>query len=286
MTAIPGRAGSPLWWEVIGRRVLLVAALAVGLLCAAPAAQARSLHAPKWLKGPYHRYTLTYDATDTSDGTTVTSEPDPPPGESACDTNVTRYQGSATVHVNNSYELLFGRYRPPGHPFRFAFVYRLASHSGSLQASVTEHGDTPAGCPPAEGGPLDAACTEHANTARPEDFAVGAGRHRHQYGATLVEGLDPSDPVCSGDDTRIDEMTFPSPSPTHFTVILPSAGSIAFTDTGIKARKTFHGTVTTQPQPDDGTHAGQGTDPEADGSPQRDWNFATTQTGTFTLAPR
>jgi hypothetical protein len=257
----------------------LVAVLGAGLLCAAPPAQARFLRAPKWLKGPYRRYALTYDAVDSSQGHNVESVPNPPEGDSPCDFPVVTYDDASTAGYQVSYQVLFGRYRPPGKAERTAFVWRLKRHAPSGQWTTTTDSSPPAGCPDNPQQRKNRSCTTPLAELDSPLLYIRNGPRSHgaqgyvaRLRPTLGWGTNGS---CSNDNVLEQPVrTFPE--------VFPGWGKLIFTDRGVMARRTFKGKVASDPKD---AHSGQGTDPQGDRRAQSVWTFSTGLNAKFTLAP-
>jgi hypothetical protein len=262
----------------MGRVGFCVLAGVVASAVAAPGAQA--LRAPRWLKAPYRRYTLTYDAADASQGHAVTSFPDAQAQSGGCGAQITTYDGSETSHERFSYRFLFGHSRVHGRT-HVAFVYQLATHSGPGQVSVTESSTMPPRCstdnlPP--GYLRNGACSQRsAESARPnlDVLTPHTSHHALVFGLEVMPSLDlAGDPTCSGD---LRDVTF-----SHFAAVYPGTGVLSFSDRGVAARKTFRGAISTDPP---NAHSGSGTDPENGLTPQSAWSFTTGLRATLALAP-
>lgn len=261
------------------------AGILVAATClAAPAAQARTLRTPKWLKGPYHRYQLILDASESIQVNEVTTTNNPPEGSSRCDYYVRTAKGTSASQVRVVYDFLFGRYRlPHSARYRFSFVWQLKSHSGSGQGEASLHNDPPSGCPPAVSPPTGS-CAAHVTDHKPNAFVIEAGATRHNvtsYGVSLSPGPEWGDPTCSGDQVSYDHNP-PVPPSSGVFLINPTFGRLIFTDRGVKAGRSFQGSVRTDVGD---ARSGQGTDPLYGGLSEVAWSFTTGQTASFTLAP-
>lgn len=268
--------------------------LGISLLACASAGAAAFPKAPHWLKGPYTKYVLKYDATDSTHTVETTSWPDTN-GNDPCGYAISNYDGQGTGEAHIAYDFLFGRSRQ-GRRLKFAFIWRRAGRSGSLGTTISEHQEFPAGCPeppppPPDWPPtlLNETCVSQGPVALvsgSDGFFAGAAARGGKFLVAL--GLTyklPESGTCTGNDPNISGINFPEPSPTHFGVSAPEFGRMHFTSRGVKGHKTFIGSVQHNPVIGEETPTGQGTDPESDGNPQRVWNATTTQSGTFVLAP-
>jgi hypothetical protein len=252
------------------RSALAVGALGVALLFLglAPVAQARFLRAPKWLKGPYRQYNLTYSATASSQGQS-TNRP-----TAGCVATVNTSRGNATVHWEATYQFLFGRYRPPRGRYHTAFVFRIVHHAASGQILYTFDSAPPPGCPDNPDQRTHMSCTQRVLDQGAEPLDIADLRPSHgasRYGAQVTPNVDEDNCAEGGEGD----------AGRHFQIVHPGPGTIIFTDRGVFARRTFQGTFSYPPIP----HSRQGTDTNSDGVPTDDWTFGWGATGTFKLAP-
>ncbi|MGZ4172182.1 MAG: hypothetical protein ACXVRN_12525 [Solirubrobacteraceae bacterium] len=262
------------------RLVAFVPLLAVAALAPATA-QGRPLRAPKWLKPPYRQYVLTYDASDSAQGSEVTSMPNAP-GQGPCDSPMTTYQDSQSAHYHAAYQFLFGR-SLQGRSLKPAFVYVLRKVSGPAQHAYNSLVTPPPGCPAPD--PRDtrfgsSSCTRSTRADGKPDFTVGGPRRRHGalvFGLALDPQTTSGEPACTGND-----FLAGAPDAAHVPEVTPATGSLVFSDRSVVARRTLTGTVQFDPG---GVHSGGGTDPETDTRPQDVWTFNVSEHGTFRLAP-
>ena len=266
------------------RPLRLGAALSVLAMAAlAPAAaQARALRAPNWLLPPHRSYVLTYDAAVSSQGSEVISTPNPHGSNGRCDYPMTTYQDSQSAHYHAAYQFLFGRSRQ-GRSLKPAFVYVLRKVSGPAQHAYSSLVSPPPGCPapdPQDSRFGSSSCTRTTRADGKPDFTLGGPRRRHGalvFGVDLGPQTTSAEPACTGND-----LLAGAPNAAHVPEVTPATGSISFTDRGVRAGRTFTGTVQFDPS---GVRSGSGTDPESDTSSQDVWSFTTSQRGTFRLAP-
>jgi hypothetical protein len=254
------------------RVVSIMVALAAAVLCVAPVAQARFIRAPKWLKGPYRQYLLTYSATSVSQGQ---SSNRPTAG---CVGTVNTVRGNSTVHWEATYQFLFGRYRPPHARYHTAFVFRTVHHAPGGQVSYTLDTAPPPGCPDNPDQRVHTACTQRILEAGVNPLGIGDLRPSHgasRYTAGVLPDVDEGDCQESG-GAGADQ------APAHFVSAHPPMGTITFNDKGVFARRTFQGTVRQDPHV---PSSGQGTDTDSDGNPTQDWTYSSSTTGTLKLAP-
>jgi hypothetical protein len=266
------------------RRILIVVLVAVPAV-ATPCAQARALRAPKWLLPPYRQYVLTYDGSESSQGSEVTTMPNSMYG-GLCDFPMTTYQDAQSIHYHTAYQFLFGRSRDTvTHRLQFAFIYARRKLSGPGQHTYSSNTTPPPGCPPPD--PRDtrfgsSTCTSHYrldSAAATDQLSIGAPRRKHGafvFAVAVDPATNADEPNCSGNDPG------PPPFPARIPGVVPSTGSLSFSDRSVRARRTFNGTVAFAPA---GARSGSGTDPENDPTPQDAWSFNTSQHGTFRLAP-
>lgn len=258
----------------MGRAAVAVIALVVALafLGLAPVAQARFIRAPKWLKGPYRQYLLTYNATASSQGQSTTRP------TAGCTGPVQTSHGSSTIHWEGTYQFLFGRYRPPHGRYRTAFVFRLVHHGASGNLQTTLDTASPAGCPDDPAQHSHNTCTEPIVDTGPQPLDISDLRPSHgasRYATMVLPDMD------EGSCAEPDGIGGGGAGPPHFTAVHPPPATIIFTDRGAFARRTFQGTFESLPIP----HSSQGTDTNSDGVPLDDWTFSWGLTGALKLAP-
>jgi hypothetical protein len=286
-----GPHGRPLLADLQGSAIKVQAGLALvagsmAVIAALGLAATASARVPKWLHPPYRNYTLTYDATISSQGTSTDSYPNPSFG-SQCDQYTSSYQGSVSSHFKASYALVFGQYHPRGGPSQLAVVFQRGPTvaTGSLQA--TSHETTASGCPPPPFGDANATCTSAAGSDSPPalDYFQRPLVNPRVFGLTLdFTGTQDAALNCSQDnphDPDIERL------PDHFTIVDPAGGRVYYSKAGIRARRTFHGQTSWSNdlgQPISPRN-GSGTDPETDPAPQVMWSFDTQPRATLTLSP-
>ncbi len=251
------------------------------LACLPVSASASSI--PRWLKPPYEHYTLTYEASDSSHGTIENSTPNPPAGFGVCDFAAGQQQGSQTLHAVVRYAFVFGRYRS-----KVAVSYKLAGRSVTGRDALTDHEGYLPGCP-AGGrfpeGPETAECTQALGFVDPPELELGANAAQTKFGLSLATSVSSLDaPACTGNP-----QLFSNLHPASFDLgtengetPLPGAGSMTFTASGIKAKRTFHGRVTTNPE--NAARSGGGTQPQSGGE-LIVWSFSDSPGYSLTLAP-
>jgi hypothetical protein len=260
--------------------VAVVPLLAAAALAPATA-QARPLRAPRWLKPPYRQYVLTYDAAVSSQGSEVTTMSNAP-GHGPCDFPMTTYRDSQSAHYHAAYQFLFGR-SLQGRSLKPAFIYALRKVSGPAQHAYNSIVSPPPGCPapdPQDSRYGSSSCTRTTRADGSPDFTVGGPVRRHGalvFGLSVGPQTTSADPACTGND-----FLAGAPDAAHVPEVNPEIGSLSFTDRGVRARRTFTGTVQFDPG---GVHSGGATDPETDTRPQHVWSFKISEHGTFRLAP-
>lgn len=259
------------------RRSKAVFVVLAALACAPAGASASSI--PRWLKPPYEHYTLTYEATDSSHGTIEASTP----LAGTCDFPAGQEQGSQTLHAVVRYAFVFGRSRS-----KVAFTYKLAGRSVAGRDALTDHEGYAPGCP-AGGrfleGPETAECTQAIGFTDPPELELGANAAQTKFGLSLATSINSlGEPACAGN-----QQLFSYIHPASFDLgtkngetPLPGVASMTFTASGIKARRTFHGRVATDPE--NAARTGGGTQPR-EGGEQVVWSFADTPSYALTLAP-
>jgi hypothetical protein len=249
------------------------------LACVPASAPAASL--PRWLKPPYEHYTLTYEATDSSHGSIETSAVNPPSG--ACESVTGQFQGSQALHAVVRYAFVFGRNRG-----KVAFVYKLAGRSATGRVAMTDREGYPGGCP-AGGrfpeGPQTAECAQPIGFDDPPELEVGASVAETRFGLSLAVSVNPlNEPTCTG-SPQVSGNIHPASfdwGAEKGEAPLPGTATMTFTASGIEARRTFHGKVTTDPR--NAARSGGGTQPQSNGE-QVVWSFADSPSYSLTLAP-
>jgi hypothetical protein len=279
-------AGSRVTWLSLAFTSAVVGVGALVLL-SVPAAGASVL------KPPFEHYTLTYEASDTAQGSQESTALTPPAGFSMCEVLPdTTVHANSSVRVLMSYALTFGRYHARGERAHLALLYKVATHSitGSTEATAVEN--PRAGCPPLSPALYtleNANCRQQVGSEQPSvDFdSNGAST---QFDAELSLGIElVGHPSCTGNTDPGTGGTEPNPTvaPDFGTPNdegpLPASAEIAFSASGIEHRHTFHGRVEIVPA--DVPAEGQGVEPTFDGASQRTWSFSSSPAATFTLAP-
>ena len=270
---------------------LLLAVCAVFLALCAPAAAAFP-HPPKWLKPPYRKYVITLAGADTSHATVDTAFTSDMDGAGPCDEQTRHYDGTGKANPVVSYNVLFGRAKSH-RKFHTALIWLRAQETGGIQSTISVHTNTPPGCAPSDPSLADETCTEQdpVYVGSPSELGFYIVAKRKSHGVqkfTAAMNLDYTDSgeggTCTGGDPTLTGISFPGDAPTHYAVFAPTQANLSFTDRGVRARKTFTGTLRHTFPHGDGSEPGQGVDPQSDG-PQRTWSFTVSEAGTFTLAP-
>ena len=268
------------------RRAVLAAAVTALALCGPCLAQAPSALAgvPHWLKAPYVHYTLTYTATESAQGSILSSTPTPPEGVSACELPVNSDQGSLSLRTVITYSLVFGRYHPPSGATRLAFVYQGGPRSTTGQAQIALHQGAPTGCAPGSRVPEDASCSQQIGEDEAPMIEFGSNPTSTRFGLALSPQLHlVGEPACSGSSRLSSDV-----SPAGFDLAdgssgppMPSNGTMQFTASGIRASRTFRGKVNAFPEAPTNTRQGTETTP----TEQTTWTFGYNFNASLVLAP-
>jgi hypothetical protein len=240
-----------------------------------PPVHARALRAPRWLRGPYRRYELTFSASDSTSEHEVTTATTPPPGATTCDTYVTTSQFTSNPGMKSTWDFIFGHsHDSKTHKDRFAFVYQIRRKTPSGRQVRSMDSTSPAGCPPAE-QPRHGSCTGTYHSAESHLDAT-EGRTSNIAILDLLQSVSISDhDTCTG-DTVVFNHEVPE--------VHPDDGHLVLTASGVHARRAFHGVVHTS---DDAAQSGSGSDRVSNLSEEDkvDWTLDIRRAGTFTLAP-
>jgi hypothetical protein len=254
-------------------RAVVLVSLVVGLLAAVPTAQASFVRAPKWLKGPYRQYVLTYDATAMARGHEVDTTSDGP--QHGCYADGT-YDDATTSHYAVTYQFLFGRYTPPGKRSHVAFVWRQTHRAAAGQWKGTYDSSPPAGCPDDPDQHVHTSCIAFVHENSPPELGID-DRPRSSYVAMLNVTLERRGGGC----TTSDPNSTPSGVPgSHYQDVDPSDGTIRFDARGVMAGRTFRGNV----QLPAGIHSGHGSEDNY-GWQHIEWTFDAGLSAKFVLAP-
>ena len=258
------------------------AGLLAALTCVlAPSASASSI--PRWLKAPYEHYTLTYEASDSSHGTIEGGYATAPAGFTLCEFATYQEHGTQTLHAVVRYAVIFGRYKG-----KLALTYKAAGRSATGKDALVNHEGYPAGCP-AGGrfpeGPQTAECTQALGLEDPPELEFGANIAQTKFGLSLAVSISsPEEPSCTGNQQAATDLHPGSwdLGAENGEVPTPTVATMTFTASQIKARRTVHGKVATNPE-----HAalsGGATEAQSSGE-QVVWSFVDTPNYSLTLAP-